>query len=104
MDNLKHSNSFEKDAILGDVLRILDDLTSDWEMEFAGKLGPETHLVADLAFASIDVVQLAVAIEEHFKRTRLPFQKLFMTNDREYVEDLQVSELVNFLYLSLNSA
>lgn len=97
MEQLPNSKPLEKYAILGEVLKILEDMTSDWEMGFAGKIGSETRLVADLAFESLDVVQLAVAIEEHFKRSGLPFQKLFMRLDGGYVEDVRVSEVVDFL-------
>ena len=93
----------EKDTILKDVLEILEDMTCDWEMGFAGAIDSQTHLVADLEFESIDVVQLAVAVEEHFNRQNLPFQKLFMTVDGYYVDDLRVLDLVDFLYASLNN-
>ena len=64
---------FAREAILNDILEILEDLTSDWEMEFLDKIGPETRLVSDLTFESIDIVQLSVSVEEHFDHRRLPF-------------------------------
>jgi len=102
MEGVQSSRGFDKQAILGDILKILEDMTSDWEMGFAGKIDPETRLVADLAFESLDVVQLAVAIEEHFKSSGLPFQKLFMRRDGGYVDDVRVSEVVDFLYNHIN--
>ena len=95
---------FAREAILNDILEILEDLTSDWEMEFLDKIGPETRLVSDLTFESIDIVQLSVSVEEHFDHRRLPFQKLIMKPDGQYVEDVQVSELVDFLYSALNDS
>ncbi|GIX45858.1 MAG: acyl carrier protein [Candidatus Tectimicrobiota bacterium] len=92
-----------RETILHGVVQILTDMTADWEDAFTGPIGPETRLVADLAFESIDVVQLAVAIEEHFQHPNLPFQKLLMRDGR-YVEDLQVADLVEFLYTHLNGA
>jgi acyl carrier protein len=103
MEGVQSSKGFEKQAILGEILKILEDMTSDWEMGFAGKIGPETRLVADLAFESLDVVQLAVAIEEHFKSSGLPFQKLFMRRDGGYVDDVRVSEVVDFLFNHINN-
>ena len=103
MDGLKGNGRLDKDAILDDIRKILHDMTSDWEMAFADAIGPETRLMADLTFESIDVVQLAVAIEEHFNRSNLPFQKLLMTADGRYVDDLRLSELVNFVYTQLNN-
>lgn len=96
MGELRGKNVFGKDVILSDIVKILQDMTSDWEMGFSGKIGSETRLIGDLGFESIDIVQLAVAIEEHFNRRDLPFQDLFMTDGR-YVEDLKVSDLVDFL-------
>ncbi len=70
-------------------------------MDFQGPIGAETRLVADLGCYSVDVVQLAIAIEEHFQRRSLPFHKLLMTADGRYVEDVTVQELVDFLHACL---
>jgi|SRR5437867_5406147 len=102
MEGPHSSNGWEKDVILSDILKILKEMTSDWEMGFTGKIGPETHLVADLAFESIDVVQLSVTLQEDFHQPNLPFQKLLMTPEGRYVEDLRVSELSDFMYHHLN--
>lgn len=92
---------FDKEVILNDLLKILEN-TVDWE-NFVGAIGPETRLVADLGFASADLVILASEIEEQYKRQNLPFYKLFMTANGRYVDDLHVSELVNFLHNHLNN-
>ena len=98
MQSIQSKQTLEKDVILHDLVEILDNMTSDWESGFAGRIGPETRLVVDLGFESIDVVELAGEIGEHFKHPNLPFQQLLMTADGRYVDDLQVSELVDFLY------
>lgn len=79
-----------------EVLAILDDLTQDWELDLAGGITVATRLMHDLAFESIDVVQLAVAIEQRFLRKGLPFESLFI-RDGDYVDDLTVGEVVAFL-------
>lgn len=84
-------------VILSDVVRILNDMTSDWDIEYQGQIGPDTTLVGDLAFESIDVVQLAMALEEHFGQEGLPFEELVMTEGR-YVDDLRVDQIVTFLH------
>jgi acyl carrier protein len=99
MDN----GRLNKDAILADLVKILQEMTSDWDMGFAGPIGPETRLEADLSFKSIQVVQLIIAIEEHFQRQELPFQKLLMPDDRT-VSDLRVIDVADFLYAQLNRA
>ena len=52
--------------------------------------------MADLEFESIDIVQLAVSLEQHFDQSGLPFEQLFM-RDGDYVDDLTVNEIADFL-------
>jgi acyl carrier protein len=54
----------------------------------------------DLAFESIDVVQLVVALEKNFERKGLPFEQLFM-REGDYVNELEVKEIVEFLHKNL---
>lgn len=84
------------DTIQRDVLELLTDLTLDWDRGFGGPIGSQTKLVADLGFDSVDVVQLVIAVEEHFHCRKLPFERLLM-QDGMYVDDLAVGELVQFL-------
>ena len=83
-------------TIEGVVLQILKDLTADWDSDFAGQIGPDTLLIADLDFESIDVVELVVSLEGRFQRRDLSFEKLLM-HDGRYVEDLTVRQVVDFL-------
>lgn len=91
----------DREAILGEVIQILEYMTSDWDLEFSGKIGTDTRLIADLWFESIDVVQFVVAIEERFMRRDLPMEDLLMVDGR-YVDDLRVAEVVDFLHERLN--
>lgn len=93
--------SVERNAILDNIISLLKDMTSDWEMGFLNPIGQETLFVADLGFKSIQFVELAIAIESRFKSQNLPFQELF-TPDKGEFNDLRVSELVDFLYVFLN--
>src|SRR5262245_54385034 len=90
-----------KDAVLEDVVGILKNMTSDWDVEFSGTIGPETCLVRDLTFESIDIVQLIVAVEEHYGRRDFAFENLLMVDGR-YVDEIRVGELVDFLRASLS--
>ena len=99
MDAAVHS----KETILETLATILADMTSDWDIEHEGGIGPETRLIADLEFESIDVVQLIVAIEERFQRRDLPFEKLLMKDGR-YVDEFRVADAVDFLHQHLNGA
>lgn len=82
--------------IEGRVFEVLRELTKDWDLELPNGLTKETRLMGDLAFESIDVVQLAVALEQAFDRKGLPFEQLFM-QDGDYVDDLSVRQLIDFL-------
>ena len=62
---------------------------------FCVAAGVDTLLVADLEFASVDVIQLCVAVEEHYGR-KLGFQDLLM-HDGSYVQDLALGEMVRFI-------
>lgn len=78
------------------VLAVLSDVVSDWELELEDEMGPETTLIEDLAFESIDIVQFSVALEQSLGRKDLPFEKLFI-KDGGFVDDVSVSEIVAFV-------
>jgi acyl carrier protein len=90
-----------KADILVAVVRILGEITYDWDMEFDGAIGPDTKLITDLGFESIDVVQFVVAMEEHFRRRGLPWEEFLMVDGR-YVDEIKVDDTVAFLNLCLN--
>lgn len=102
MAHSHRKNRFEKDTILKDLIKIIQDMPSDWESGFSDTISAETRLVADLALGSIQIVQLVIAIEKHFQRQGLPFQALFMSDERN-VDDVRVSDVVEFLYTHLNA-
>jgi len=95
------TRGMEREGILKDVVTILYDMIGDWETGFQGEIGPQTSLIGDLAFESIDVVQLGATLEEHFQQQGLPFEQLLMTEGR-YVDDLQVDHIVDFLHEHLH--
>lgn len=76
------------------IVNILNDMTQDWDLD-SSEIGPETKLVEELNFGSIDIIHLVVAIEEHFQQ-KLGFNELLM-HDGQYVDDVSVNELVNFV-------
>ena len=80
-----------------DVIEILTELTADWDdLGLNGPLSPETAVVAELGFESLDVVYMVTAIEERYDRRDLPFEQLLMV-DGSYVSDLTVKQIANFL-------
>ncbi|GAA0764262.1 sulfotransferase [Ideonella azotifigens] len=84
------------------VIGVISDLTEDWDVELEGGIGPQTTMIGDIGFASIDFIQLVVAIEGAYK-TKLGFQDLLMKNGA-YVEDLSVAQIAEFVAGRLNGS
>jgi len=82
---------FIGDSTLKTVCAIVEDLIQDWGLELAKPVGAATLLVADLDFASVDVIQLCVALEQSYER-KLGFQDLLM-RDGSYVSDLSLEQV-----------
>ncbi len=98
----ERAHAYDKDAILQDLVHILEGMIGDWETGFTGRIGPDTLLVSDLGLESIDVVGLVVALEEHYQRQDIPFVQLVMVDGR-YVEDLSLRQIGEFLHQHLNA-
>ena len=92
----KSKNRHDKERILDDVIKIIEEMDSGWESQFEQLITPQTLLGADLAFKSIDVVRLVAAIQKFYDCFELPFQELFIPNGR-LVKDLSVTDFVDFL-------
>lgn len=76
------------------IVHILQDMTQEWDLDLSD-ITPETKLVEDLNFGSIDIIHLVVAIEEHFQK-KLGFNELLMKNG-QYVDDISIEDLVSFV-------
>lgn len=92
-----------RENLLNDLIEIVKDMTSDWDIAFEDEMTAETRLIDDLEFESIDVVQLIVAIEERFGRRDFPFEDLLMEDGR-YVDDVKLGQFVDFLEQHLGTA
>lgn len=93
----------DRDEICADVVAILRDMIADWGTDVGDGIVPDTDIIADLGFVSVDVIQFIVAIENRFKRRDLAFEKLLM-RDGAYVDVLRVGEVVDHLRARLNMA
>jgi acyl carrier protein len=102
MSERASGTKYDRETILRELIGILEDMTGDWEVSYDGGIGPDTRLIADLGLESIDVVQLVVAIEEHFGRRDLPFGELLMEDGR-YVDDLRIGDAADFLAKHLSA-
>lgn len=96
MSSSENQSVLAKEDIQSKVVSVLQEMTADWDLDNENEISSETSLMEDLAFESIDVVQLVVALEKKLDRKGIPFEKLFI-QDGDYVEEVSVGELVNFL-------
>ncbi|TCP63428.1 acyl carrier protein [Rhodovulum bhavnagarense] len=76
------------------VQATLEEFIEDWGLE--AEIKPETRIVEDLEFDSIDVIQLTVAIESALGGRKLGFQDLLMRDGR-YIDDLSLREVQDFV-------
>lgn len=77
------------------LVGIVEDLIQDWGLDLEEALNRDTLMVADLEFTSVDIIQLCVAVEQHYGR-KMGFQKLLM-KDGSYVSDLSLGQMADFL-------
>lgn len=85
------------------LVQILTEMVQDWDVDSEDPISPQTELVADLGFSSIDIIHFTVAVESHFHRPKLGFNELLMV-DGKYVEDLSIAQVAVFLQRKLNSS
>jgi acyl carrier protein len=84
-----------RESVEGTVVAVVEDLIQDWGLDLDGGVTATTRVVADLEFASVDIIQLCVALEECYGR-KFGFQSLLM-HDGSYVGDLSVDQIAKFI-------
>jgi acyl carrier protein len=84
-----------REQVLQDVLMLLRKVSEDWE--YGGEITPETRFFADMGLASLDVVVLGTAIQEHYGKV-FPFMKLFADLGERKIPDIPVGEWVDFIH------
>ena len=77
------------------VIALVEQIARDLHGEIEDPVTPDTRLIADLGFASLDFVRLIVDIEERLQR-KVGFHDLLMPNGR-YVGDLAISRFTDFI-------
>ena len=94
--------TIQRERILEDIINELEDIGGDADPEFAGGINAETKIIGDLCYESIEIVQLLVWIEQHFKLKNLASEKLLM-RDQRFVSELTVGEVVDFVEEELSA-
>ena len=87
--------------VLVDFVQFLGRLADDWE--YSDEITEETYLLADMGLASLDVVILANAIQEHYGQP-FPFTEFYAAIGQREHRDVSVGEWVDFVYRNLNAA
>jgi acyl carrier protein len=96
MSNNEVTAPLGSDDVESGVITVINDMVADWDLDRPAGIASTTSLMNDLEFESIDIVQLAVQLEQHFEQSGLPFEQLFM-REGDYVDDLTVAEIAAFL-------
>lgn len=85
--------------VTADLLDLFAKMAEDWE--YSGEITPDTSLFGDLDLRSLDVVVLAISVQQFYGAT-LPFADLFARMGREGIKDISVRELAGFVCEHLN--
>jgi acyl carrier protein len=92
---------YNREQVMSEMLELLSQLADDWE--YSGDITPDTDLFADMGLASLDVVVLAMSVQQHYERV-LPFADLFADMGQRGIKDLSVKDWVDFIHTHLPSA
>ena len=94
-------NPADRSATLAVVITTLEELIRDLEIE--EPIGPDTRVVADLGFESIDLIQMVAALEQAFRPNRVSLVDMLVADGR-YVDDLRVGEIADGIDLRIRQS
>lgn len=86
--------SVDRSATLATVVGTIESLMQDWDVD--EPIGPETRVVADLDFESIDLIQLVAALERAFRLHKVSLVDMLVVDGR-YVDDLSVGQIADHI-------
>lgn len=93
--------SLDRIAVYNDILGILKKLSDDWE--YSEEITPNTYLLSDLGFESIDLVVLGTTLEKKYEK-KLPFAQFYAEVGLREVRDIRIGEFTDFVFENLNSS
>ena len=77
------------------IVTTIVNVTQDWSL--SANVGPETRLVAELGFTSMDVIDLFAMLDMAFQ-VKLPFEQFVIAGaSGEYRQEMTVAELAAFV-------
>lgn len=74
------------------VITTIESLVQDWDVD--EPVGPDTRVVADLGFESIDLIQMVAALERAFRLTGRSLVDMLVA-DGQYVDDLSIGQITD---------
>ncbi len=95
------SSTLVRETAEGTVIAVVEDLIQDWGLDLSDGVNSTSKVVEDLQFASVDIIQLCVALEQAYER-KFGFQDLLM-KDGSYVGDLSLAQFARFIDLKLSA-
>ncbi|WP_395699570.1 acyl carrier protein [Aquabacterium sp.] len=95
------SSTLVRDTAEGTVIAVVEDLIQDWGLDLPEGVLTASKVVEDLQFASVDIIQLCVALEQAYDR-KFGFQDLLM-KDGSYVGDLSLAQFARFIDSKLSA-
>lgn len=78
------------------VITLLEEMIDDWGFE-EGSITLDTCIVEDLGLSSIDGMHLFSSVDMYFD-IRLRYEDLIMINEEEFVPDLTLRQIVQFVH------
>ncbi len=73
MTSIRTGSSFSRNDIQSKAVSVHNHMIQYWELDLSDGIGPNTRLMRDPAFESIDVVPFLMALELSFDRKGLTF-------------------------------
>ena len=85
-------DTYQHSATVATVVTTIEELMQDWDSE--EPIEPETRVVADLGFESIDLIQMVAALEKAFRPHGISLVDLLVADGR-YVDDLSIAQIAD---------
>lgn len=86
----------DKEEIEKTILELLEDMDEDLEID-EDLINAETRIVQDLGLSSIDGLHLFSGLDIHYS-IRLPYENLIMISEDEFVTDLSIGQIAEFVH------
>lgn len=81
-------------SIRDTVVQILTDMTREWDVS-PDDFRPDTQLIADLMFSSVDIIHLLGTVEMKYQK-KFPYDRLVVDENGKY-RDLTIGDVTRFV-------